>query len=155
MNVLGLFLAASIIASGTITRAQDARKISDDASKAIEFSSLEMVSTLRINDGKGGVRIRQVANATRKFGGVTKTMIKFLAPPYVKGTTMLIYDYEDKDDDMWIFLPSLRKSRRIISSEKGKSFMGSEFSNADMSKPNLDDFNWKMYGSELVDSKDC
>ncbi len=134
---------------------QDARQISDNAAKAIEYESSEMVTTLNIFDGKGNVRIRQVANATKKFGGTTKTMIRFLSPADVKGTSMLIYDYENKDDDMWIYLPSLRKSRRIISTEKGKSFMGSEFTNADMSKPNLDDFNFKIAGSEFLNGSEC
>jgi len=82
-------------------------------------------------------------------------MIRFLSPADVKGTAMLIYDYENSDDDMWVYLPALRKSRRIISSEKGKSFMGSEFANADMTKPNLEDFSYTLAGSETYNGKDC
>jgi hypothetical protein len=52
-------------------------------------------------------------------------------------------------------MPALRKSRRIVSSEKGKNFMGSEFTNADMSKPNLDEFNYKLVGEETIDGKLC
>ncbi len=89
-----------------------------------------MTSTLKIYDNKGNVRVREVSNAMAKFSGTTKTLFKFLSPPEVKGTTILIYDYENKDDDMWIYMPSLRKTRRIVATEKGKSFMGSEFSNA-------------------------
>lgn len=155
MNKLSVFAGFVFLLFGNTIFAQDARRIYDDASKAIEFNSLEMVSTLNIHDGKGNVRSRQVANATRKFGSVTKSMIKFLAPAEVRGTALLIYDYDDKSDDMWIYLPSLRKSRRIISSEKGKSFMGSEFSNADMSKPNTDDFVYKLLESDVVNGKDC
>jgi hypothetical protein len=70
-----------------------------------------------------------------------KRFIKFTEPADVRGTAMLIIDNENSDDDMWIFLPALRKTRRIASSEKGKSFMSSEFSNADMSSPPLSDFN--------------
>ncbi len=155
MNKLSVFVGVVYLLLGNTIFAQDARRIYDDASKAIEFNSFEMVSTLNIHDGKGNVRSRQVANATRKFGSVTKSMIKFLAPAEVRGTALLIFDYDDKSDDMWIFLPSLRKSRRIISSEKGKSFMGSEFSNADMSKPNIDDFVYKLIGSEMLNGKEC
>ena len=68
---------------------------------------------------------------------------------------MLIFDYEDKSDDMWILLPSLRRTRRIVSSEKGKSFMGSEFTNADMSKPDLNDFTFKILGSAEADNNEC
>jgi hypothetical protein len=134
---------------------QDAREIADKASKSIDPDAMEMVATLTIKDNKGNERVRQIATATKKFNGATKTMMKFLSPAEVKGTTMLIYDYKEKGDDMWIYLPALRKTRRIVSSEKAKSFMGSEFSNADMSKPNMDDFSYKILGSETINGKDC
>jgi hypothetical protein len=135
--------------------AQNPREIADKAIDAIEFESLEMVSTLKIFDNRGNERIRQVANAIRKFGDVTKTMIRFLAPAEVKGTAMLVFDYDDKPDDMWIYMPALRRTRRIITSEKGKSFMGSEFSNSDMTKPNMEDYIYKLEGSVAISGKDC
>jgi outer membrane lipoprotein-sorting protein len=56
---------------------------------------------------------------------------------------------------MWIFMPALKKVRRIISSEKGKSFMGSEFTNADMSKPNQADFNYTLLGTVEYNGNTC
>jgi hypothetical protein len=145
---IGLWAAA-------LAPAQNARQIVEKASQVIEFEASEMTATLKIYDAQGRVRERQIANASKKFGTVTKSMIKFLAPADVKGTAMLVFDYQDKDDDMWIYLPALRKSRRIVSTEKGKSFMGSEFSNADMSRPNLDQFKHEMAGSAVLDGRDC
>ena len=81
--------------------------------------------------------------------------MRLLAPADVHGTSILIYDYNDKADDMWVYLPSLRRTRRIVSTERGKSFMGSEFSNADMSRPNIDDFEYKLLGEEKFNGKDC
>ncbi|KAA3621838.1 MAG: outer membrane lipoprotein-sorting protein [Bacteroidetes bacterium] len=134
---------------------QTAREISDKAADVMELSSMEMVSTLKIYDQKGRVRVREIATATRKFGDVSKTMIKFLSPADVKGTAMLVYDYENEADDMWIYLPALRKTRRIVSQERGKSFMGSEFTNADMSKPDMDDFTYKKLSKETYEGKLC
>ncbi len=136
-------------------QAQDARQIADKAGKAVEFDAMEMTATLTIRDGRGNERVRQIANASRKFGTMNKTLMKFLSPADVKGTSMLIIDNEDKDDDMWIYMPALRKTRRIVSTEKGKSFMGSEFSNADMSRPNLGQFTHKVLGSATINGKDC
>lgn len=135
--------------------AQDAREISEKSSKVIEFESMEMATNLYIHDNKGNTRERQVAVATRQFGNTTKTLMRFLAPADVQGTSILIYDYEDKADDMWVYLPSLRRTRRIVSTERGKSFMGSEFSNADMSRPNTDDFTYNMLGEEVVNGLNC
>lgn len=134
---------------------QDARQIAEKANEAIEFNAMEMSATLSIRDGRGNERIRQIATASRTFSGVTKTLMKFLAPADVKGAAMLIYDYEGRGDDMWIYLPALRKTRRIVSSEKGKSFMGSEFSNADMARPNIGQFKHKLLGTATIDGKDC
>jgi hypothetical protein len=134
---------------------QDARQIADRAANSIDLEAMEMVATLITKDDKGNERVRQIATVTKKFDGTTKTMMKFLSPADVKGTAMLVYDYKQKNDDMWIYLPALRKTRRIVSSEKAKSFMGTEFSNADMSKPNMDDFTYALLGSEMINGKDC
>lgn len=155
MKTNTLFLTVIIIMGWLGLKAQDAQAIADKASEVINPGSMEMTSTLKIYDNKGNVRVREVSNAIAKFSGTTKTLFKFLSPPDVKGTTILIYDYENKDDDMWVYLPSLRKTRRIVASEKGKSFMGSEFSNADMSKPTMSDFTYSLKGSETLDGKDC
>lgn len=152
INLLAILVGVLIV---NLLHGQDARKIADRATNAINLDAMEMVSTLSIQDNKGNERVRQIATATKKFDGATKTMMKFLSPAEVKGTTMLVYDYEEKDDDMWIYLPALRKTRRIVSSEKSKSFMGSEFSNADMSKPKMDDFSYNLLGSTTINSKDC
>lgn len=150
-----LFLTALAVMSALWIKAQTAAEIVDKSTKNLEFESSEMVSTLKIFDDKGNVRIRQVTTATKKFGQVTKTIMKFLSPADVKGTAILIYDYDNKDDDMWIYLPSLRKSRRVVNTDKGKSFMGSEFSNADMSKPITGDFSYKITGSTTLAGKAC
>jgi hypothetical protein len=150
-----IVLTTVLLLVAFITNASSPREIAEKASNSIEFKAMEMVSTLKIFDNRGNVRERQVAVAVKKFGETNKTMIKFLAPADVKGTAMLIHDYENKGDDMWVFMPSMRKTRRIVSSEKGKSFMGSEFSNADMGRPNIDDFNYTLLGEETINGKTC
>lgn len=138
-----------------LTVAQSAREIAVKASDAIHFESMEMISILKIYDNRNNERIRQIAMASKKFSKTTKTLIKFLSPADVKGTSMLIYDYENESDAMWVYMPALHKTRRIVSSEKGKSFMGSEFTNADMSKPNIYDFTYKILGKENINGKTC
>jgi len=149
-----LLLTIFITASSSIF-SQTAREIIENASNTMEIKSMEMASTLKIIDQKGRERIRKTVNATKEFEGVYKSIVKFTAPADVQGTSILIFDHEDQADDMWIYLPALRKTRRIVSSEKGKSFMGSEFSNADMTKPNLDDFNYKIRSSENYEGLEC
>jgi hypothetical protein len=100
--------------------------------------------SLSIVEKGGSSRYRTISLTTKSYpDGIEKRFIKFLEPADVKGTAMLVVDNKNADDEMWIYMPALRKTRRIVSSEKGKSFMSSEFSNADMSSPNLSDFSNK------------
>ncbi|MCB0280058.1 MAG: outer membrane lipoprotein-sorting protein [Calditrichaeota bacterium] len=55
-------------------------------------------------------------------------MIQFLNPPDVRGTSLLTYQNPKEDDEQWLYLPELRRVKKISSSNKSGSFMGSEFS---------------------------
>ena len=150
---LFLFTVTSLISMNVSS--QDAREIAERSLNAVNFDAMEMTAVLKIYDQRGNIRERKIAVASKKFRETTKTLIKFLSPADVRGTAMLIYDYENNTDDMWIYLPALRQTRRIVSSEKGKNFMGSEFSNADMSKPNMDDFTYRISGTDQFNSLLC
>jgi hypothetical protein len=113
-----------------------------DKSRDLTMSGeLQSTVTLTITEKNGSVRTRKLNMLTKTCsGGTIKRMVKFLDPADVRGTAMLIVDNKDVQDDMWIYLPALKKTRRIVSTEKGKSFMSSEFSNADMSSASNSDF---------------
>lgn len=146
--IIGLFY-------GSVLMGQDAREISVKAMDIMEVDRMEMEARLLILDAKGRERSRRLVTRTGSFDGVTKTILKFTEPAEVKGTALLIYDYDDQPDDMWIFMPALRKTRRILSSDKGKRFMGSEFTHADMASPNPDDFTYRLIGEEQLDDHAC
>ncbi len=136
----------------------NAREIMNKSRDAMKVESFEAVASLNIVDSKGRVRERSNITASKSYDDQTeKRLIKFLSPADVEGTTMLIYDYDEGQDDMWIYLPAINRTRRIVSSEKGKSFMGSEFTNADMSAPPTEDFSHKIIDESennyLIESK--
>jgi len=76
----------------------------------------------------------------------------FQEPADVKDTGFLTYDYYggEKDDDQWLYLPDLRKTKRIASSDKSSSFMGSDFSYADMTRRVLDEWNYALLKEDEV-----
>lgn len=142
-----------ILVTSSFAASQNPREISKKSADAIALGSMEMTTTLKIFDAKGNARSRTLNMASRKFGDVTKMMMKFTDPADVKGTSILIYDYEERADEMWIYMPALKKTRRVVSNERGKNFMGSEFTNADMSKPNIEDFDYKIISSENINGR--
>lgn len=108
-------------------------------------------------DDKGQSRERELSMATKLYdGGKTeKRVYRFLSPADVQGTSILVFDYEAKPDDVWIYLPALRKTRRIVSSQKAQSFMGSEFSYGDLNIPALDEFDYTLAKEETVKGEAC
>ncbi len=148
-----LFVCSTLIAQEEFT----AKQIIDRSNEVRKVAGVESVATLTIVDSKGRERVRKTAQITKLYdnGDTEKKLVRFLSPADVKGTGLLTFDYADKDDDMWLFMPALRKTRRIISSEKAKNFMGSEFSYADMTPPALDDFNYKKLGEQEIEGTLC
>ena len=103
--------------------------------------SLSAKINLTITEKGGATRNRTISITTKSYpDGLEKRFIKFIEPADVRGIAMLVVDNKNTADEMWIYLPAFKKTRRIVTSEKGKSFMSSEFTNADMSSPTLSDF---------------
>ncbi len=147
-----------LLISGFLTLSglsQNAKGIIQKSMDVIEFDASEMTSKLMIYDNKGNVRVRTLSTSTKKFGNTTKMLMTFTSPADVSGTTILIHDHPDKNADMWIYLPATRKTRRIAGRERSSSFMGSEFTNSNMSTPNLDDYNYKMTGTTKINGREC
>ena len=133
MFLLPLFQAAA--------QMPDAKGIVEKGRDLTLTGSMSSNVLLTIIEKGGSVRKRTISMITKSYqDGTEKRMIKFIEPADVRGTAVLIIDDKNTPDDMWVYLPALKKTRRIVSSEKGKSFMSSEFSNADMSSPAISDF---------------
>jgi len=73
-----------------------------------------------------------------------KSLSIFHKPKDVAGTKMLTWTYKSKDDDQWLFLPSLKKVKRIRSNSKSASFMGSEFSYEDLGSQEIEKYTYKF-----------
>jgi len=139
--IMSLLLTLSVVLIGQGT----AEEVMEKSRDVMKVESFEAAASLNIIDSKGRIRERSNITASKSYAdGTEKRLIKFLSPADVEGTTMLIHDYDNGPDDMWIYLPALKRTRRIVSSDKGKSFMGSEFTNADMSSPPTEDFNHRF-----------
>ena len=109
---------------------------------------LEMV----LIDKNGKQRVRRLSSYGRDVGEDEQRIIFFMTPADVKDTGFLTYDYDEseRDDDQWLYLPALRKTKRIASSDKSGSFMGSDFSYADMTDFDLEKYDFAMLGEDEV-----
>jgi hypothetical protein len=116
-----------------------------------QTSKMEMV----LIDKRGNKRVRELQTFAKDKGEDDYSMMFFLSPADVKDTGFLTYDYdeEERDDDQWLYLPALKKSKRIASSDKSGSFMGSDFSYADMTERPMSKYEYKLLQEGEVDGQ--
>lgn len=98
-------------------------------------------------DKHGAERNRQISVFTKDQGEDTLRLMFFLQPADVRDTGFLTWDYDDtdRDDDQWLYLPALKKTKRIASSDKSNAFMGSDLNYSDMTSRNLEDYDFSFY----------
>jgi outer membrane lipoprotein-sorting protein len=124
----------------------DARAIMDAVESRARGDRVRGRVVMTVTDGSGRSRQRVVQSWTLDFPKGTRTLMLFEQPANVKNTGMLSIDYSagDRDDDQWLYLPSLHRSTRISSGEKSGSFFGTDLSYADMTKADPSHYTYKV-----------
>ena len=141
--------------TASLLMADSAREIMQKVLDRDDGDNIITNMQMQLIDKKGHKRIRDMKTFSKDIGEDEKKLIFFLSPSDVKNTAFLTYDYTDdeKDDDQWLYLPALKKTKRIPSSDKDSSFMGSDFTYNDMTEPNLDDYTFKILKESVVKRK--
>jgi hypothetical protein len=112
--------------------------------------------TMTLINKSGNQRIRKIKQFTKDLGELEKSIMFFLTPADVKNTSFMSWTYDsDKSDDQWIYLPALKKTKRISSDSKSDYFMGSDFTYDDLGDRKLEDDTHKLLREETIDGKTC
>ena len=138
-----IFLTAVVLAAaltGLWAQTPDGREIMrlvEDSTKS-KSSAMDMTMLLVDVNGSSGERRLQILTF-KDENDLIRTITVFKSPPSVENTRFLTVENKGRADDQWIYLPALKKIKRIASGEKEGNFMGSDFSYADMESRDLDD----------------
>ena len=126
--------------------AQSGREIMEKVNARDEGDRSTGEMEMILIDKKGKKRVRKLKTFGRKKDKDTLSLMFFLSPADVKNTGFLTYDYNEsgKDDDQWLYLPALRKTKRIAAGDKSGSFMGSDLNYSDMTTPDLDLYDYTL-----------
>ncbi|MCK5547305.1 MAG: outer membrane lipoprotein-sorting protein [Rhodospirillaceae bacterium] len=142
-----LIFSSSFVAAQELAARQIMEKVNDREDGDNRTAEMQMVMI----DKNGDKRVRKIKTfdkdiVTDKGDEDRRRIMFFLTPADVKDTGFLTYDYyaNEKDDDQWLFLPALKKTKRIASTDKSGSFMGSDFNYSDMTRKNLDAYDFKI-----------
>lgn len=144
-----LFCAASLWAIDGRTVAQNVydRDTGDSVHALVNMHLIE-------SDGSRKGRIVEGWGA-EGTEGLSNMVIVFHRPASVKGTRFLVKERENRDDDQWIYLPALKRVRRIASSEEDSSFMGTDFTYGDMQSRKVEEDNHSLLREERFGGREC
>lgn len=123
-----------------------------------EGKQLKQKMHILLKDRRGKKRKSETSMFRKYFGDDKKIMISYNKPKSVRGTAFLIFDYQNKgsDDDQWLYIPALRKVRRVSSSERGEYFLGTDFTYDDIKnggKIEEADYEFTLLGVEDFDNR--
>jgi len=153
-------LGLSALLMGTLPTkawALSATEIMDKNFVVGKYADSTSESTMTLTNKSGQKRVRKTFGTSKlEPNGIdNKRMTRFLEPTDVKGTVSMLIEHSDKDDDIWIYLPSVKKVRRLISSNKKDSFVGTDFSYGDVIGHKVKEWNHTMLKDEEVDGTPC
>src|SRR3569833_1970968 len=112
------------------------------------IKSFKSAATMVLINDKGQTRERKSTTwSVLQPNGIDSTLLaRFTTPADIQGTAFLQVEHIDGDDDEWIFLPALGKSRRLVANNKKDSFVGSDFSYGDLSLLLVVFFVFRLFG---------
>lgn len=140
-----------------LTPAQKGLEIATEADRRdTGYGNFTAELTMVIADQRGRETVRQLRRQTLEMpDDGDKDLNIFDSPPDVKRTVVLTYTHALEPDDQWIFLPGLKRVKRISSVNKSGPFMGSEFAYEDIAKPEVAKYTYKYLYDEVVNGHDC
>ncbi|MEM9173023.1 MAG: outer membrane lipoprotein-sorting protein [Pseudomonadota bacterium] len=113
-------------------------------------------STMRMTlfDDKGQSVERRMRSKTLEHASDgERTLLVFDSPPDVRGTAFLTHSHAQADDDQWLYLPSIKRVRRITSRNRSGRFMSSEFSYEDLGNDEIAKYTYRYLGEVTLDGE--
>jgi len=158
-NLLAIALMASSIVFSSTTSAGEAEDKGLTISKETKArdigwtdSKAELQMTLKNQHGETSTRKMRLKSIEQHDDG-DKSLTVFDSPNDVKGTSFLSFSHPTGNDDQWLYLPALKRVKRISSRNKSGSFMGSEFSFEDLTSFEVEKYNYEYLRDEVIDGE--
>lgn len=151
---LSLCLAAPVLAQSPEEKGLAITLEAEQRDAGFGDNSADMLMILRNKHGRESKRKIRIKTLEQTNDG-DKSLSIFDTPRDVKGTAFLSFSHKVGDDDQWLYLPALKRVKRISSRNKSGSFMGSEFAYEDIASQEVEKYTYRYIRDEMYDGHDC
>lgn len=103
-----------------------------------------------LTDSRGRTTLRTLTFRKKDTGGREKLLLRFTEPADIRGTSFLVWRHKGEEDERFLYLPALGRSRRLSSGERTESFAGTDFTYEDISGQDTDEFTYHLEADTTV-----
>lgn len=152
---LGLVLLVSTMSNVALADTKGLEIATEMDKRDTGFKDMQANLIMILRNKNGDEAKRRIRNKTLEVpGDGDKSLAIFDHPADVKGTAFLSYTHAKKADDQWLYLPALKRTKRISSANKSGPFLGSEFAYEDISSQELDKYSYQYINEEKAEGRD-
>ena len=157
-TVAAVAVAGYLLLPGSANAAESAISADEIVERVNQVDDGEFVTrkvAMHLTDRRGRSRVRETFGYRKYFGEEKRSVIFYESPSNVKDTAFLTWDYPDAqvDDDQWLYLPAIRRVRRISASDRGDYFLGTDFTYEDIKlegRLQPADYQFELLGEESL-----
>ncbi|MFP5393321.1 MAG: outer membrane lipoprotein-sorting protein [Gammaproteobacteria bacterium] len=159
MKILYPMLIAALLAGAPVRASADAAQRGDEIAREMEardkdFGDYRMSMEMLLRDKGGASSTRQMQGAVLEIpNDGDKSVITFESPADIRGASFLTFAHVSRPDDQWLYMPSIKRTKRIASESRMGSFMGSEFAFEDMASQEYGKYGYTYLGEDKVDER--
>jgi outer membrane lipoprotein-sorting protein len=145
-------LASSRYTGGqVVSAAEDAQAIVAEAQRRTDSMSQRYEGLLQVFDAKGKISDKRWTFERLGSHGQSKAILRFAAPPEVKGVALLVVNHPERASDQWMWTPAIERDRRIALQDRSTRFFGTDFSFEDLEERDVNQYDYVLIGDEAVD----
>lgn len=138
-----------------VRAAVNARQIVEEAQRRSEAASQRYEGLLQVFDAKGKITDKRWTFERLGSHGRSRSVLRFTAPPEVKGVALLVVNHRDRASDQWMWTPAIERDRRIALQDRSTRFFGTDFSFEDLEERDVDQYDYVSDGEEPIDGAPC
>jgi hypothetical protein len=150
MNRIWMLLATISGLSG-----QNGMEIAQKAQERTLSKSEHYTGTLQVIDTHHKVTEKRWIFDRIGSHGDSKAILRFTAPPEVKGVALLVVNHPDRASDQWMWTPALERDRRIALQDRSARFFGTDFSFEDLEERDINQFSYALMGEDATACVGC
>ncbi len=148
-------LLLSVLAASLAFAAPDPRSLLKESEDRHRTRSQQYAGELTVVNKEGKVRKKGWKSFREGYAGDAKNLIRFTDPPEVKGVGFLSLARPEKNPDQWLYLPSMKRERRIAAQDRDASFVGTDFNYEDMEEFDHEKYKVALQGEQGVEGQSC